>query len=89
MGNTPSGNLAHDAACAGFEAIRQSATQVAVQLAATPVYYPNLEAAQPIGPTIRAIEIQFYRSCLASALANNVSPSVFLLALRQLGSGPA
>ena len=32
-------------------------------------------------------EIVFYRSALASALANNCSPSCFVRALQQLGTG--
>lgn len=34
---------------------------------------------------VNTAEIAFYRTCLASAIANNCQTSEFLLALRQLG----
>jgi hypothetical protein len=37
--------------------------------------------------TIRTAEIVHYRACLASALANNCQPGVFIRALMDLGTG--
>jgi hypothetical protein len=34
-----------------------------------------------------AIEVQFYRTCLASAIANGQSPSCYIEALKNLGGG--
>jgi hypothetical protein len=38
---------------------------------------------------INAAEIVFYRACRTSALTNNVSPTVYIDALRALGTGGA
>lgn len=41
----------------------------------------------PTQATAKAADIAFMRTALASALANNCSPSVFVQALRELGTG--
>jgi hypothetical protein len=43
---------------------------------------PPLSAAQ-----LRAINIQFLRSCLASAIANGQSTSCYISGLKELGTG--
>jgi hypothetical protein len=39
--------------------------------------------------TVKAADIAYYRSALASAIANGVSPIQFTTALRELGTGGA
>jgi hypothetical protein len=73
MAPTKTGIVAHDSAVAKAEAIRQSAVQSAAGTGAT------LQA------NVRAAEVTFYSTVKASALANNVSPSAFTDALRNLG----
>jgi hypothetical protein len=47
------------------------------------VTYPTLQAA------LKAVDISFYRACLASAIANNITPSAYIEALKNLGTGGA
>jgi hypothetical protein len=64
-----SGVKSHDDVILAAEGVRQTA----VQAAGT-----NMSAA-------RTAEISFYRTCFTSALANNISPSNFSMALFSLG----
>jgi hypothetical protein len=71
MSITRSGNTVHDSACNLSEMTRQGAVAAAIGNQAT----------------IRTAEIVHYRACLASALANNCQPGVFIRALMDLGTG--
>ena len=71
MSITKGENRVHNDACNLSEGTRQSAVAAAIGNQAT----------------IKAAEIIFYRSCLASALANNCQPGAFIRALQDLGTG--
>jgi hypothetical protein len=68
MASTKTGIKVHDDACALAEGIRQ----VAVAAAGS-----NMAAA-------RSAEVTYFRTCKASAISNNISPSTFTDALRSL-----
>jgi hypothetical protein len=46
-------------------------------------------AAASTQASVTSAEISFYRTCRTSALANNVSPTVYIDALKSLGTGGA
>lgn len=80
----------HQAAVQQAEMTRQSAVAGLQADAANYSYiryngvvYSTLQAA------INAASIAFYRACLASALANNVTPAPYIEGLRNLGTGGA
>jgi hypothetical protein len=87
---TLTGNAAHDAAVTQAEVARQAtlATILIAGNAATTIIYGG-----PSGPTPqngaamadREADVIFYRACVASAVANNLSPAPYLTALRELG----
>jgi hypothetical protein len=64
-----SGKAAHDATVNQAELARQNA----------------VAAAGSNQTTVRSAEVQFYKTVTASALANGVSPSAAMQALRELG----
>ena len=64
-----SSNLTHNANVAAAEGIRQTGVAAAAGNVAT----------------IRSVEVTFHTTCRSSALANGVSPSVHIYALRSLG----
>jgi hypothetical protein len=71
MSISQSENHTHNVNVAAAEGVRQ----VAVAAAAGNV------------ASIRSAEVTFHQACKASALANGVSPSVHIWALRSLGTG--
>ena len=68
MSITRGENRQHNDACNLSEGTRQSAVAASIGNAAT----------------IKTLEIAHYRACLASALANNCQPGVFIRALQDL-----
>jgi hypothetical protein len=90
MPATPSGNAAHDAACAKAEAVRQ-ATLAGIVPNSTYLFQGAGGVATPTllqqARAAAAADIAFYRACLASANANGVNSHQFIAALQELGTG--
>ena len=91
MSINDSANLAHRAAFNAAEGVRQAA--MAAILAGGEAVTTMISG--PTGPTpspgsaraTRAANIAFHRACLASAIANGVSPAPYTAALMELGTG--
>jgi hypothetical protein len=80
------GNPAHDANILAAEAQRQ--------IAISPPPPQNhdgrpvgLFASTPSPAATRAANIAYWRACLASAIANGISPASCIMALQELGTG--
>jgi hypothetical protein len=68
-------NKAHAATCAAAEMTRQTGVSAAIAAGGNPA------------SAIRTVEIAFYRSVIASCVANNIEAGGFRQALHDLGTG--
>jgi hypothetical protein len=79
-------NANHQAVVMRAEAVRQAAIASALASGeASTTILPSGTPQNGLSRAIKAADAAFNKTCLASALANGLSPSVYMTALRELG----
>lgn len=85
---SPTGNAPFDAAVLLAEQVRQ-ASMGPVNLQDNTGVPGHVSAPAPAlsRAAVLAIDVAYYRSCIAAAIANGISPSPFMMTIRELTGG--